>query len=458
MIEGMNKRILSAALASAGVAALILPPVSVQADSEPAGLAAAYLSVRHAQAQADPVAASHYIDEVLKIDPDNRSMKFLAYFQKAQAGDIEGARAFAEETYADRPSLAIAPLLIAITDYAEGRFESAESTISSISGRNSIGTLLPLIRAWARAPVQSHTESLSALAPYEGRDELRELTASMMALLNEYYGRDEAALVYYRALAANVDRVPLYMLRMVTDGLHRLGKGDEARDTVARYREIQNPSALWDGYLKDYEDPDRTRPKVTAQVGMSEALYAMTRIRMATSRRASGLQIALVYANLALYLNPDLDLLRREIAEVFAASGQREMANDILRDVRPSDPGYLVARLRLAENLDRLGKTDEAVALLEDVARVFPGLPEPLVSLGDILRNRQRYQESVDAYDRAFSRYPGGEPDSWAVYYGRGMALERAQMWDRAEDDFRQGFANQSGAGTGAELSRLLLA
>lgn len=438
MMWGMIKNSVSAALASVGIAALVFPPIPAQADSPSSGLAGAYLSVRHAQASADPVAASHFIDEVLKIDPENRSMKFLAYFQKAQAGDIDGARPFAEETYADRPSLAIAPLLIAITDYADGRFAKAENLISNITGRNSIGTLLPLVRAWARAPVQPYVEAASALAPYEGQDELRELSASMMALLNEYYGRDEAALVYYRALAANIDRVPLYMLRLITDGLHRLDKSEEARDTVARYRELRSPSPLWDGYLTQYEDADTPRAPITAQAGMAEALYAMTRIRMATARRASGLQMALVYANLALYLNPDLDLLRREVADVFAASGQPEMANDILQDVQQSDPGYLVARLRLAENLDRLGQTDEAVTVLDDLARIFPGLPEPLVSLGDLLRNRQRFDEAISAYDRAFARYLGGKPDSWAVYYGRGMALERAQLWDRAERDFKQ--------------------
>lgn len=411
---------------------------SAWADTPPSGLAAAYLSARHAQADDDPVTASRYIDEVLKIDPENRSMQMMAYFQKAQAGDIDGARPYAEAAFADRPGLALAPLLIAITDYAEGRFLSAQETIGSISGRNSLDVFMPLIRAWARAPVQTHSESLAALAPYEGREELLELTASMSALLNEYYGRDEAALVYYRALAQNADKLPLYMLRLVTDGLHRLGKSDEARETVARYREARDPATAWQGYLEQFEDPDAPRPQVTAQVGMSEALYAMTRIRVATARRSSGLQFALVFANLALYLNPDLDMLRRDLADVFAASGQHEMAVEILRDISKQDPGYLIAQIRLAEYLDRIGLTDEAVTTLEDLARAFPGLPEPLISLGDILRNKERFAEAVEVYDRAFARYPDGRPDSWAVYYSRGMALERTKMWDRAERDFKQ--------------------
>jgi Flp pilus assembly protein TadD len=58
--------------------------------------------------------------------------------------------------------------------------------------------------------------------------------------------------------------------------------------------------------------------------------------------------------------------------------------------------------------------------------------------VGDILRNRERFAEAVDVYDRAFERYPNGAPESWAMHYTRGIALERAQMWDRAEDDFKR--------------------
>ena len=121
-----------------------------------------------------------------------------------------------------------------------------------------------------------------------------------------------------------------------------------------------------------------------------------------------------------------------------SARGQYRAANAILRSIRPNEPGYLIARLRLAENLERDDRTDEAIELLEDLARRRPNLPEPLITVGDILRNHQRFEEAVDIYDRAFDRYPGGEPESWVLYYARGMALERSQKWDRAEKDFKR--------------------
>ena len=425
--------------AIAAYLAMSLAPLNpAHAESEPTGLAASYLSALHAQATSDPAAAADFFDQALTIDPGNRNMMFRAFFQKAQAGDIEGALPYARLAYADRPSLSIAPLLLAVDHFSKGEFQEAQTLIEGISGRSTIDRSLPLLQAWARAPTMSHTEALSSLSPYEGRKDWRVLSATMSAMLNEFYGREEAALVYYRALAAAVDNQPLSILRLATNGLHRLGQSDEAIAAVAAFREKRGDSALWDGYLNQYKDPDQTPPKLTAQMGMAEALYAITRIRMSSARRSSGLQLAIVYAHMALYLNPDLDVLRREVADAMSARQQYQPANAMLRAIGPKDPGYLIAQLRLAENLEREDRTDEAIDMLEDLARRRPNLPEPLITVGDILRNRERFDEAVDVYDRAFSRYPGGEPEGWALFYTRGMALERAQEWRRAEKDFKK--------------------
>lgn len=422
--------------------ALALAPAALSpataSDTEPTGLAGSYLSALHAQFNADPETASDFYDKALGLDPGNRNMVFRAFFQKAQAGDIDGAVTYAKLAYEERPSLAIAPLLIAVEHFGQGQFQEALGLIDKISGRSSIGSSLPLLRAWARAPLLSHAEALASLAPYEGRKEWRVLSATMSGLMNEFYGRDEAALVYYRALAETVETEPLSVLRLVTSGLHRLGHSDEAVVAVARFRDMRSSSGLWADYLTQYEDPEQVTKGITAQMGMAEALYAITRIRMSNARRSSAVQLALVYAHMALHLNPDLDLLRREVADAMSARGQYQTANEMLRGIGTDDPGYLIAQLRLAENLEREDKTDEAIALLEQLARKRPKLPEPLITVGDILRNRSRFEEAVEYYDRAFSRYPDGEPDSWAMYYTRGMALERAKKWKRAEKDFKK--------------------
>ncbi len=46
----------------------------------------------------------------------------------------------------------------------------------------------------------------------------------MAGLLNEHLGRGEDALIHYESLANQIDRQPLAVLRLVTEGYHRLGR------------------------------------------------------------------------------------------------------------------------------------------------------------------------------------------------------------------------------------------
>ena len=70
------------------------------------------------------------------------------------------------------------------------------------------------------------------------------------------------------------------------------------------------------------------------------------------------------------------------------------------------------------------------------MAADHPEDPGPLISLGDIQRNHDRFAESIDNYDRAFKRIKTLESRHWSLLYARGISLERAKQWSRAEADF----------------------
>jgi Flp pilus assembly protein TadD len=92
--------------------------------------------------------------------------------------------------------------------------------------------------------------------------------------------------------------------------------------------------------------------------------------------------------------------------------------------------------LRGAINLETLDRTDDAIAQLKAMAAEQPTLVGAEVELGDILRNKKRYAEAVSAYDEGIRRTTAaGLPERWSLFYDRGVALERAGQWPRAEGD-----------------------
>ena len=71
----------------------------------------------------------------------------------------------------------------------------------------------------------------------------------------------------------------------------------------------------------------------------------------------------------------------------------------------PRFPG--IRRVRAASNLQRIGETDRAIALLTELAEERTERADVLLSLGDVLRSEERYEEAAEAYADAIQRLGG---------------------------------------------------
>ena len=71
-------------------------------------------------------------------------------------------------------------------------------------------------------------------------------------------------------------------------------------------------------------------------------------------------------------------------------------------------------------------------------AKELRRVAEPLITLGDMMRSRSRWEDAVEAYDAALARIPTLDQRHWTLLYARGIALERSKQWPRAEADFLQ--------------------
>ena len=145
---------------------------------------------------------------------------------------------------------------------------------------------------------------------------------------------------------------------------------------------------------------------------------------------------ALLYARLALYLRPGFDVADLLLGEILDGLNQPGRAIAAYEAVPASSPLRWSAELRVATDLDDLGRTDEAIARLNRMASERTDRADALIALGDILRGRGRWSEAVDAYDRALSRVDVRNRRLWRPLYARGISLERSKHWKRAEKDF----------------------
>jgi Flp pilus assembly protein TadD len=154
--------------------------------------------------------------------------------------------------------------------------------------------------------------------------------------------------------------------------------------------------------------------------------------------RQQSAQLAMIYGRLSIYLRPDFDLAQMLVAGILESMERNEDAIATYQSVKPTSPLHWSARLRVAGNLEALERDDEAISLLRVLTKESPARPGPLVSLGDLLRSNKRFEESIDAYDRAVDMLGEIEKRHWTILYSRGISLERSRKWALAEKDFQR--------------------
>ena len=176
----------------------------------------------------------------------------------------------------------------------------------------------------------------------------------------------------------------------------------------------------------------------SVQEGLAEALFDLASV----VNRPETIDLALLYDRFALYLRPDLAVAQLLLSDILSAQDKPEASLAVLAQIPASSPYSGSARLRAAVNLEMLDRGDEAVAELREMAAAAPKQVEAEMQLGDLLRSKKRYLEAVDAYDEAIRRLQdAGMPEHWTLFYSRGIALERAGQWKRAEADLEQALA-----------------
>ena len=136
------------------------------------------------------------------------------------------------------------------------------------------------------------------------------------------------------------------------------------------------------------------------------------------------------------YIMPAMDLAHLLRGEIWEARERHDAALAAYRRIAAGSPYRLMADLRRADALDESGARTAAATLLRQLMARQEANPEPAIRLGDLFRGHKEWTDAIAAYDTAVARMEAGGKPYWSVYYARGIALERAKIWDRAEADF----------------------
>lgn len=395
----------------------------------------AYLAAHTARLRDDIAGAAGHLERALATDPDNLDVQRLTLIYSAADGRYDTAVSTALAILAVRPEDMLSGYVLTTDRARAGDWAGAEARLAAIPDANLNALLGPLLRAWVAVGRGDVDEGLRRLQPLAARKPFLPIYNFHSALILDYARRDaEARAAYERTIDGDGGR-SIHAIQAAGRFFNRTGSPDRADALVAAFAAERGDAPMTDALTRSLVERRAAEPVVSTPLqGLAEA-YLSIATSLANSETW---EITLSLAQLALYADPDLDLGRVLVGDLFESHEDYARANRAYAGVPPeSDVSYSV-KVRMAKNLERLDRHDEAAKELTDLAQRFPERPEPLIELGDIYRGDSRFDEAVKAYDAAIARIGTIEPRHWVLFYTRGIALERSKQWPRAEADFLQ--------------------
>jgi tetratricopeptide (TPR) repeat protein len=401
-----------------------------------------YLAGLVAGQQRDLSAAANFMLAALESDPDNLPLLRRTFSLVASDGRHQKAVELARRVLAKDPGDGMAGLVLAVDVLQADQIPSAATIVDGLPDRSLSAISKPMLKAWLLVAQEQHEAALTTLAKLDETKGFEVVSALQAALLNDVAGHIEAASADYGKALEKSSAPSLQLVLLAGNFYERHGLTEQARQAYQRYAEVSPGSSLLEPAGERLAAGTRPPPLVgDVKTGWAEVLFTMA--SLLSQEQAADL--SLIHSHLALRLNPKLDVARLLQGEILAEQERSDAAIAVFRQVDPASPLAWNARLRIADELNRMERTEEAIAELESLAAERPKDFEPLYRVGNLLRNQQQFDESVDAYDRAFERVGTPEQQHWSMHYFRGIALERSGQWERAEKD-------GPGAGAGAAL------
>src|SRR3954462_14732302 len=397
--------------------------------------AGSYLAARHASVERDAGAAAAFYRSALRSDPKNNELLDRAFISSLADGDIEEAVKLADRILTQDKSNRVARLVVGVRDLKQKKYATAQININqSIRGpiTDLVATLLSGWASFGAGDSKAAVANIDKLTGPEWYPIFKDLhTGMILELANK---EKDAGSRLERSYKLDDS-----MLRVVDAYARWTSRNKDGAAAAAIYeafdKKLPRHPLVQEG-LRDTKAGKKLPALVdSAQAGAAEALYGIG----ATLTRRGGEDLALVYLQLALYLQPNHPLALLSLADLYESVKKPQMAIKVYERMPASSPLKRNAQIQLATNLDAADRSDEAIKILKGVTAEDAKDIEAIMALGNIERGRKKFSDCAATYTQAIDAAPGlTDKNTWVTYYYRGICEERSKQWNKAEVDMRK--------------------
>ncbi|MAK60652.1 MAG: hypothetical protein CMK09_06710 [Ponticaulis sp.] len=391
-----------------------------------------FLVGRYASLTNDPALAAETFVRASAREPEDPILLERAVFSLLLAGEADEAVRLAQSAQKQQIELSsLSRLTLGIAEMDEGDYANAQFILTHGDVGLFNRVVAKSISAWAALG----EGDLDAAENYlieslVGDNVLDGVSLYMLALIQMSSGQDEAALETFEAVWDERMRLAIACEHYVRL-LAAKGEIEKALEVTSQFREEigLNPNVEWLTARLEAGDPIEVK-RLSAREGAAVSVYALaTALAMETRD-----DVASVYFNLALKLDPELDIARTMLGNTLEFSERREEAVQVLKEVGVDSPFYAASQGQLAWALLRLDRKDEAIAVAQQ-AYDRTGDRDLAMQLGDLYRTTEQYEQAFQWFDRVVKEDEANGDEDWRAYYARAIVYQELDNWGAAEID-----------------------
>lgn len=393
-----------------------------------------YLAALVAGLSSDTSAAAQFYAESLKFDPHSADLAERAFVTMLAEGNMTEAVRMAQTVSRKNPNNGIVQLIMAVGAIRDGQFNTAKSALKRSGSKQNSDLTASLLTAWSLAGAGNSKKALETIEKMPDDPATRPFRNLHAGLIAKLAGNTDEAVILIKS-AYESDRNSVVTADIYARSLVALGKADEAKSVYQEIAKVLPRHPLIRDALDRLENgkPLEDRIKNEKQ-GAAEVLFGLG---SAVTRDGDELS-SLIYLRLATWLQPDHASANVAIAETYERMKQLDSAVSAYEKVQSDSPLRISADIQRALDLEQLGRSDEAIALLKQTNARLVDHTEPLIALGNIYRSKKAFAEAAEAYSGALKSIGAPNQGHWSIYYSRGIAYERLKRWPDAEADFRK--------------------
>jgi tetratricopeptide (TPR) repeat protein len=401
----------------------ISTPVGAFADETASG---SYLVSQFARNNGDIDDAINSLHRLHKDNQDDTEITSQLEGMLLLKGNVEEAVDLASEIRQTDEKDQLSSLLLALHEIKNNNPDNAATMLDNAFESGSAQLWLPLLSAWLDVSRNKLTKpfTIEKLGADVGR--AAPLLNYHLALINAQAGFVDAAALNFKNAIEDPKNPPMRVIKTLLQFYKQNNSPSALTATVNAFNESHTDSKI--------VNSDMPATIATVHDGVAEVLYTMGSIMLGAEANND----AVIYMQLALYIKPDFSEAALSLGDAYGELQQYSRSNDAYGRIAEASPLYEQARLHIVINYDQMGKMNEAISILDKMAKKASDNPDALITKGDLLRIHGRYREAIPAYDAALKRIPDPDSKYWPVLFARGTCYERLGNWKSAERDLKQ--------------------